>query len=329
MAQKQKSGKITIANWIAVVGIVLLMVFSFMGFSFMSGGELGESLLKTLGVTAISALLLWFLIKAKGAENNLKKWLIAEYLVLFIYIAFAIGTSLKGGIMYYFVINDKKEEIKEYARKDFEKMDNLFAAYEEFENAAITNTRQGLMNATQPRQRLTDTLATYITNNRLTALNVETNLENQQTLILGEEFNSLKEYYYAEKDRILNCVESWNAFLIPFEANKIVELAKMTGETLTGFSQNPSLKLPVIVLDSASNKYTLSNETQSQEFCVEGGIEGLQFQQALTKYEGYSILAIVVTALFHFLILFNYIVAYRTKTISVGKNAEDDGGIIL
>ena len=41
MAKKQQAGRITIANIIAIVGIVLLLVFSFLGRSYMSGGELG------------------------------------------------------------------------------------------------------------------------------------------------------------------------------------------------------------------------------------------------------------------------------------------------
>ena len=329
MAQKTKTGKITIANIVAMVGIVLLMVFSFIGFSFKSGGEMGISLLKTFGVTAFTALLLWLLIKAKGAENNLKKWKIAEICVLVTYLLFTIGTSINGGIMYLFVVNGNKENIKELAKKDLEKIDNLFATYEEFETTAIANTRQGLTNATQPGQKVADPLRSYLNSNRIRTGNVNIHIENQQSLVLGYIYEEMKNRYAAERSRIEDCVEDWNTFLIPFEANKIVELAKQTEQNLTDLSQLTDLKLPVIVLDTESKKYVLESENQSSEFHIEGGVESLKFRQALTENEGYSIVAIIVTILLHFLILFNYIVAYRTKTISVGKNAEDDGGIIL
>lgn len=329
MAQNNKNGKITIANIMAMAGIVLLMVFSFIGFSFMSGGELGSSLLKTLVITGATVLFLWFLIKAKGAENNLKKWMVAEILVLVIYIGFALATSIKGGIMYLFVVNEHKEAIKECAKKDFDKIDNLFASYEEFENTAITNTRQGLMNATQPNQRVATQLRTYLGNNRLSAQYVSNHIDIQQQLVLGSIYEDIKKKYAEEKKRINNCVENWNTFQIPFEANKIAKLAKVTEQDLTTLSQLPDLKLPIIVLDPATRNYILEKENQSSEFHIEGGIESLEFQKALTDNEGYSIAAIVITVLLQLLIMFNYIVAYRTKTISVGKNAEDDGGIIL
>ena len=72
------SGKITIANIIAIVGLVLLLVFSFLGHSYLSGGELGWDIIVSLAVTAFTAFLLWFMIKAKGAERDLGTWRIIE-----------------------------------------------------------------------------------------------------------------------------------------------------------------------------------------------------------------------------------------------------------
>lgn len=73
MEKKAKNGKVTIANVIAIVGVVLLMVFTFIGHSFMSGGELGMDIVVSVAITAFIAFLVWFMIKAKGAENELAK----------------------------------------------------------------------------------------------------------------------------------------------------------------------------------------------------------------------------------------------------------------
>ena len=105
MEKKQDSSRITIANIVAMVGIVLLLVFSFIGHSYLSGGELGWDVMISVGITAFTAFLLWFLIKAKGAENQLDKWKIIEYVTLGVYILFAIPASLLGGVMHFFVIN--------------------------------------------------------------------------------------------------------------------------------------------------------------------------------------------------------------------------------
>ena len=108
MTSKQKTDKITIANIIAIVGLVLLLVFSFIGHSYLSGGELGWDLVISIGITAFTGFLLWFLIKAKGAENRLNKWRKIEYATLAVYIIFAIVSSMMGGIMHFFVVNDNK-----------------------------------------------------------------------------------------------------------------------------------------------------------------------------------------------------------------------------
>lgn len=139
MANKQKTGRITIANIIAIVGLVLLLVFSFIGHSYLSGGELGWDIVISVGITAFTGFLLWFLIKAKGAENQLDKWRKIEYATLAIYIVFAIPASLMGGIMHFFVVNDNKATIKSYAQADVKKINDLILEYKEFESQAITN----------------------------------------------------------------------------------------------------------------------------------------------------------------------------------------------
>ena len=74
MARKEKSGKITVANIVSVLGLMLLAFFTYIGHSYMSGGEIGMDILIAGLITIAAALLLWWLIKAKGAENELSKW---------------------------------------------------------------------------------------------------------------------------------------------------------------------------------------------------------------------------------------------------------------
>ena len=108
MANKQTSNKITIANIVAMVGIVLLGIFTFMGHSYLSGGELAWDVIVSLAVVSVTSLLLWLLIRAKGAENELDKWKKTEYTTLGIYIIFAITTSIYCGTMHFFIVNGFK-----------------------------------------------------------------------------------------------------------------------------------------------------------------------------------------------------------------------------
>lgn len=126
MEKKAKNGKVTIANIIAIVGVVLLMVFTFIGHSFMSGGELGMDIVVSVAITAFIAFLVWFMIKAKGAENELAKWKKLEIATLVVYVVVAIPLSLYGGIMQFFIVNDNKERVKECAKDDLDRIDQMF-----------------------------------------------------------------------------------------------------------------------------------------------------------------------------------------------------------
>ena len=328
MANKQNSGKITIANIMAIVGLVLLLVFSFIGHSYMSGGELGWDIVIAVSITVFTAFLLWFLIKAKGAENQLDKWRNIEYATLAAYIIFAIPASLFGGIMHFFVVNDHKESMKMYAMDDLNKIDNMFNEYKEFESEAISRTGVGLRNATRYGQICDADLNRFMEENRIehtreSANNFETI---QRNALIGAGFEAFYETFRQQEAEIENAVNSWSIMQIPMKAKLISELAASAQEELSKLSNNA--KLPVITYNFTSHSYTLG-ENQARNFEVEGSIDSFRFRKALQSANGFSITAILVVLLIHILILFNYFVAYRTSTLGISKYSEEDGGRIL
>ena len=327
MANKQQSGRITIANIIAFVGLLLLWGFSFIGLSYLSGGELGRDIFVSVLITASAALLLWFLIKAKGAENNLDTWKKAEYALLAVYIIFAIPASLFGGIMHFFVVYDQKEDIKLYAKQDLQKIDAMFAEYKDFESTAISTTGTGLRNATGPGQLCDETLNKFMDDNHIahtreSASNFETI---QKNAIIGSGFDEFYQNFKKEETDIQNAVNSWSIILIPSKkASLIADLAALAERQLSQLSNNA--KLPVI--SYSSGRYTLG-EYQCRNFSIEGGTDSFKFKNALKSASGFSGTALIVVLFIHLLILFNYIVAYRTATVGIGKDMEEDGGIVL
>ena len=327
MANKQQTGKVTIANIVSMVGVALLMVFTFIGYSFKSGGELGMDLLITVGIGGFTALMLWFLVRAKGAENNLDKWKVAEIITLVVYIAFTVYTSVWGGMMHFFVVNENKESIKSIANEDIQKIDQLFASYEEFETNAVARTKQGLSNATARNQKMTDSLKSFMTENAITAANYEYYVEQQQDYVVGSMFANTKSDYEDFKQNIMGVVNSWSVVRVPREAKNIEEYAKAYQQYFTEWSE--SATLPVIEFDQTLRKYTITEAKQVKTYTIDGGIESLKFRTAITEAEGFSILAIIVMIVINILILFNYIMAFRTRTIHVGKDTEVDGGRIL
>lgn len=328
MANRRNANGITIANVITIVGIVLLLVFSFIGHSYKSGGELGWDIVVSATITAFTAFLLWFLIKAKGAENQLDKWRKIEYATLVVYIVFAIPASLFGGIMHFFAVNDKKETIKEYAKADLMKIDMLFADYMAYESEAIERTGTGLHNATGPGQRCDDALSRFMEENRIertreSAINFETI---QRRVLLGAGVDGFHETFKQRKNEIENTIDSWSIMQIPMQAKRIEELAVTVQSELNRLSSNA--KLPVIISDPSAGSFTLG-EYQTKNFEVQGSVSSFQFKKALQNTSGFSIVAVFVVLLIHLLILFNYIVAYRTSTLGLNKLGDNDGGRLL
>lgn len=324
MAKTDKKGKITIANIIAMVGICLLAIYSYMGNSYLSGGETGTDIIKTAVLIGFTAFLLWFLIKAKGAENNIKKWKMLEIGTLVVYIIIAIATSLFGGVMHYFVVNDNKEEIERYAAEDLARIDSLIERYRTYESAAIDQSVMGLKSAIGKKND--EKLRVFMEEKSIGRNDASISLFGDlcKTWLLGDDFDAIIENYNNEKEDINIVVNNWNTMLIAPKAKQISKIAKDMGKILT--ERSKGIELPYIDYDeSGDSRYTITHY-QSKEFKIEGDFK---FKKAIMKAEGFSTAALFMVIFIHLLILFNYIVAYRTATIGVGKNYEEDGGIIL
>lgn len=330
MANKKKNNGISIANLIAIIGCVVLLIFSFMGRSYLSGGEMVWSIIIAIGITIIAALLLWLLIKAKSAENEIAKWKVVEISVLVIYIVFAGATVFYSGITHFFVVNGNKDAIKTYAEADFDRIDSLFINYEEFEVKALTTTFSGLENAVDEGAIVDDDLDTFFEENSIeqSTYGVENFVEEiQRNGLLGDTYENLKEEYEKQRQEIMRDVKDWNTLFIPYKAHKIETLATDISAKLNQMSDEALL--PKIEMNE-DGEYTITQEDQSNTFDIEGGVETLKFRKAIIESGGISLTAILITLLIHLLILFNYIVAYRTSTVGIkGKKGGIPGGIRL
>lgn len=326
MANKQKSSNVTIANVVSIVGVVLLLLFTFMGHSYMSGGELGWDILISVGIAGVTALLLWFMIKAKGAENNLTKWKRVEFITLFVYIAFALTTSIFGGVMHFFVVNDQKEDIKKYAHSDLQKIDKMFGEYKSFEEQAISKTNTGLLNSVATSQVRDEGLMKFFNQNNISCdkAGVDAFITLQKDKLLHISYEKHCANFKKQRDEILNVVNSWSILMIPSKAKLIKDLAESAEKELTKLSN--AAKLPVI--EDGGGIWTISEENQVKDFKVEDGVENLEFVKSMKEAKGFSVLAVLIVMLIHLLILFSYIVAYRTSTMA-NIDMEEDGGRIL
>lgn len=327
MANKNNSGKLTKANIISIVGLVLLFSFTFLGHSFKSGGEMGWDILVSVAITGLAAFALWFLVKAKGAENQLEKWRIIELSTLVAYVVVVIPLSFCGGVTNFFAANADKASYKDKAHNDIAKIDSVFSQYENFEKDALEKTLTGLGNSVSMGMIRSSELVTYMEHNSIkpTRTSVENFVEIQKGDVLGTQYEQYYNQYKAERDAIINTIDSWNVIQIPSQAKLIEDLAVQTSKWLT--ERSASAKLPLV--ENKSQAYTIIESNQVKQYQVEGGIENLEFRKGIMSAGGMNITSILFLIIVHVLILLNYFVAYRTFTLGLTKNPNNDGGVTL
>lgn len=327
MANKNSSGKLTKANIISIVGLVLLFSFTFLGHSFKSGGEMGWDILVSVAITGLAAFALWFLVKAKGAENQLEKWRIIELSTLVAYVVVVIPLSFCGGVTNFFAANADKASYKDKAHNDIAKIDSVFSQYENFEKDALEKTLTGLGNSVSMGMIRSSELVTYMEHNSIkpTRTSVENFVEIQKGNVLGTQYEQYNKQYKAERDAIINTIDSWNVIQIPSQAKLIEDLAVQTSKWLT--ERSASAKLPLV--ENKSQAFTIIESNQVKQYQVEGGIENLEFRKAIMSAGGMNITSILFLIIVHVLILLNYFVAYRTFTLGLTKNPNNDGGVTL
>lgn len=327
MANENNSGKLTKANIISIVGLVLLFSFTFLGHSFKSGGEMGWDILVAVSITGLAAFALWFLVKAKGAENQLEKWRIIELSTLVAYVIVVIPLSFCGGVTNFFAANADKDSYKAKAHNDIAKIDSVFSQYENFEKDALEKTLTGLGNSVSMGMSRSSELVTYMEHNSIkpTRTSVENFVEIQKGNVLGTQYEQYNKQYKAERDAIINTIDSWNVIQIPSQAKLIEDLAVQTSKWLT--ERSASAKLPLV--ENKSQAFTIIESNQVKQYQVEGGIENLEFRKAIMSAGGMNITSILFLIIVHVLILLNYFVAYRTFTLGLSKNPNNDGGVTL
>lgn len=320
MSKNKKKGGVTLANIIAVVGLVLLMVFTYVGHSYKSGGETGMDILVAVAITAFAALLLWFLIKAKGAENQISLWKKVEIATLAAYILFAIPASLFSGIMQFFVVNSARDEAKQIAKSELNAVDSILIVYNDSVNNWIGKTRIGMENSLRPGQERDNSLSEYM---RGLTQNGSDEFEetNKKQYLINDSYNkNFYNEYNSERERIEQIVDDWKIFKLPQISKAIDSHAKKLCDALNKNIERANF--PYIVKDGSTGKFKIVKK-QNDNFRLQPK-ESSAFQERLSR-PGFSVMAIVLVLIIHLLILFNYIVAYRTHTVGVGKYSSEDG----
>lgn len=309
MSQEKNTNKVTAGNVIAIIGLAIIAVFTFLGHAYKSGGEIGWDIIIALVITAITAFLLWFLIKAKGAKEQLDKWRKVEYITLAVYIVFAVVASYCGGFLHFFAVNGNKAEMKEYAKADIKMIDGMIDDYKDFQREAVEQTGTGLRNATASGQRCDSELNSFMDEN-----NISHNQESakafeniQRRPLLGNSFDTYYQDIKSQEDDITSAVDSWSVMQIPAKAKQIEEMSQAVSKELTRLSTNA--KLPKIEENPKTHTYTIVTYQRK----VYKPKAQFQFRKQLQESGSVSFLGVLLMLIANVMVLFCYYVASRKE----------------
>lgn len=329
MKRNDKSeSRINLANYIAMTGMALLLIFSCLGLLYKTGGEWAISILVSVGITALAGVLLWLMIKAKTAENDLRKWRIVEYSALGLYILCAGLAFYYGGMMHFFSINGDKEEIKTKAKSDLAKIDRMFSDFQSYEDEAVAQARTSFKNITSPGVEWSDALTSFMEEKH-----IDRDPESARMWIdrreedLKDEYNHYYDQYTSKRREVEGMVDGWSMLQIAINSDEINRLASTYAKELSDILRKEEVNIPVFHDDRGI--YTFDGYAV-RDFSVEGGVDSLEFRKALMESTSCNFMAVLVAVLVHALILFNYLMAIRTDVFwSKDDGQIDDGGHTL
>lgn len=324
MTQNKKQQKsVTIATFVAVIGVAVLMIFTFLGHAFLSGGEIVTDILIAVGVGAITIFLLWFLIKARKAENDLEKWRIFEYASLIVFVIFAITTGYFCGLGHYFTVQANKEDIKQKANEDFDNINGMFRQYYAFETEAIDHTTEGLKNAVRPSSTRTQALNEFIEEEGFepSIAGIKAYKKKKERKLIGLDYQNYRASDSTELADIQNIISSWAMIKIPFQADRMEKLSKEISKNLTTLSKEANLPK----VERNENGHYTKKQNQETEILLP---QELKFKKSLGEVSGLGIFALLMLIVIYLAILFPYFTTQRTRVLR-NRNYENDGGIIL
>ena len=321
-----KKNQISLANVISVVGVVSLGVLTYLGQVLLSDGAIGTSILWAVGIATVAAALLIVMIRAKGAESHFRMWKTVETITLVLYVAVAVLTASIS--VHFFVIRSNMDELKNSAKQDIEAVEKLYNEYIENRYDAIDNTIQSV---TTYNSNLADknSEAEILANLKAEGLIYSDQIDLDNTSGLrGNLENAVIDPIELKwednlKDNISDWtaqVENWSLFYLPGLAAEMSAYYKELKLALEEHAQ--TTKLWVLGVDGG---------VEEDDQTYEPSDYTMKFGDSLKNATGDTIVGWVVICIIHIMIIFNYVVAYRSPTTMVGgaRHRRNDGGIAL
>lgn len=329
----EKKDGVTIANLISILGLVALAFCLYLGFAY-SGNNTGSAILYALLLTVLVGLILYAMLYSKAVENNFKKWRIVEWSLTFFFIGGCV--ALTPILCKFININNDSENLKYHALQDLNMIEGAISDFQNAERANLSQLTTNLnMVASSPNYMAATTpeLRKFITEE----LGVEENrgLTKEDVKAFTDKWNGYIEnlHHYGEhksygatiKNAITENKERINQWKI-LEIPQAIEGIDALLNQITPLTESISKSYPLHQIGRSGTRWDIVENHYPGPVNTHG-----EFKKELTRSSsGWNFSGIALSVAIFLMIIFNYIVAYRSSKVSVKAGASlHDGGMIL
>lgn len=327
-----KKDGFSIANLISIVGLVVLAFFLYLGFAY-SGTNSGTSILYSVIITIGIGLILYALLYAKKVENNFEKWRIVEYVLL---AAFVVACAATVPTLCHFInVNRDSDQLKNYAIQDLNGMENAISDFQSQERANLSQLEinlQNVANSYNYYSATTEELKSYIVDEIFGGQDSKLNKENITSFT--EKWNEYIEnvHHYGEgksfASTFKNAIEenrrriaAWEILKIPQAIEEINNLKHDLSTILNSISES----YPLHKIGRVGSQWDIVDTHKAFTTSIDSN-----FKEECAKRTGVNPSGIALSIVIFLLIIFNYVVAYRSTKVSVKAGSSSrDGGMIL
>lgn len=310
---EKKSGNISIANVIALIGLAGIGVVTFFGMLLHSSdGKPAGAILGALALVAGLGFLLFMSIRAKGAEDNPDKWRYVEWgcLAAYVIVAILFATPFQR----FFYIFSEKDSMQSQARQEIRAIKQLYQEYDHQQKKFLNDATEQIQNyiASGQQKNIKDDLATYVEG---IGSNVNGWSDKASAIVKLSGDKQLVD--------IEDKIEGWNIMQLSSIAseleNKDAGAWEMLESKIKKFEEQNKL-IPVIGgggghpyrLDGYA-KFDLGNKPEPK------------FAQMLRSSDGDTALGWIIYVVLNLLVLLNYAVAPRTGFVGPSTGGKTSG----
>lgn len=313
----KKSGNVSIANVLSVLGLAGIGLATFIGvFIHSEDGTPGNAILVAIAFLIGLVLLLFLSIKAKQAVDNPDKWRYVEWGCLFLYIVLA-GVMCQPFQRFFYVLAEK-ESMQEMARNEISTLEKMYKDYNTQQSDYLTIAVQQIKNYKASKQSQvykSDRLNAYV---KSIGDNVDAWAEKASQIT---EIKPDKELKLLSAD-----VKKWNILELSVLATKLAKKDEQVKKDIEKKIEHYGEKNNLIPVIKGGNNlpYRLTGKASFEL----GDTPMPEFADALHSANGHTIVGWVVYVILHLLVLLSYVVAIRSHFVGPSRGGVK-GGISL